>query len=69
MSKYVIHLKTPEGKVISSKELGSWRDNAVEHYAHIRHKLSLINTAGTLELVDTFNDETILTYTQTIKGK
>ena len=62
---YILNLKTIDGDIVDSKELGNWRDHAREKFAYTRRRLETINTTGTLELIDSLTGTVELTHTQT----
>ena len=50
-----------DGLLVDSKDLGSWRDHAVEVYGSVRRKLERSNSPLTVELYDTHTKETLYT--------
>ena len=48
-----------DGRLVDSKDLGSWRDHAVEVYASVRRSLERSKSPVCVELYDTFTKETL----------
>jgi hypothetical protein len=52
--QYEIHFLT-EGKLMATRKVGTWRDNAVEEYRRARHHMESLDvnaTGWTMRLVD-----------------